>query len=183
MGVQNGAVSSFFSPLLLEAAKVFLLTGQRPLDTLISFSKTKGTVLDTGSSAPVRYAVRQVLDQEYRKEVIRKHGEPLLGLVKSTSGTSKSKTKNDHDNKENDNRSRTKPGGSEAGVKRDFFGRIIINNETAPSSTTSSKPAAGDHHQTSSRHERDRKVWVTFHEGFSNAVRKPITVAELLSEL
>jgi chromosome transmission fidelity protein 18 len=29
----------------------------------------------------------------------------------------------------------------------------------------------------------DNKVWVSFHEGFSNAVRKPITIEELLRGL
>ena len=42
------------------------------------------------------------------------------------------------------------------------------------------------------RQRRDRKgeaedesgrVWVSFHEGFSNAVRKPITLAELMKGL
>ena len=28
--------------------------------------------------------------------------------------------------------------------------------------------------------ELERKVWVSFHEGFSNAVRKPITLEELM---
>jgi len=29
----------------------------------------------------------------------------------------------------------------------------------------------------------DNKVWVTFHEGYSNAVRKPITIEELMRGL
>lgn len=29
----------------------------------------------------------------------------------------------------------------------------------------------------------DNKVWVSFHEGFSNAVRKPLTIEELLRGL
>lgn len=29
----------------------------------------------------------------------------------------------------------------------------------------------------------DNKVWVSYHEGFSNAVRKPITIDELLRGL
>jgi len=66
------------------------------------------------------------------------------------------------------------------GAKRDFFGRVI--NEVLPSKQETSeeprkklKSAAGV--------ERDETVWCSFHEGFSNAVRKPITLAELLSDL
>jgi chromosome transmission fidelity protein 18 len=27
------------------------------------------------------------------------------------------------------------------------------------------------------------RVWITYHEGFSNAVRKPLTLAEIMREL
>ncbi|KAE8551421.1 hypothetical protein EYB25_005308 [Talaromyces marneffei] len=154
-----------------------------PIDTLVGFSKTKGTILDTGSSAPVRYAIRQVLDQEYRKETMRKQGEALLGLPGPGSQLSKNKQSNYGDDKENSNSSRPKLSPDAAGVKRDFFGRIICNNESAPPSTTSNKARQPGQKRNSSGNEHDRKVWVTFHEGFSNAVRKPITIAELLSEL
>ncbi|KAF3402462.1 Chromosome transmission fidelity protein 18 [Talaromyces pinophilus] len=154
-----------------------------PIDTLVGFSKTKGTILDTGSSAPVRYAIRQVLDQEYRKETMRKQGEALLGLSGPGRKSSKNKQPNYNDDKENSNRSRPKLGSDAPGVKRDFFGRIIHNNETAPASTTNNKARQPGHKRNSSGNDHDRKVWVTFHEGFSNAVRKPITIAELLSEL
>ncbi|EED15598.1 sister chromatid cohesion factor (Chl12), putative [Talaromyces stipitatus ATCC 10500] len=155
-----------------------------PIDTLVGFSKTKGTILDAGSSGPVRYAIRQVLDQEYRKETLRKQGETLLGLSGSSNKASKGKQSSKDEDKENANGSRPKLGGPDAaGVKRDFFGRIIRNNETAPASTTSNKARQPAHKRNSSGNDHDRKVWVTFHEGFSNAVRKPITIAELLSEL
>ncbi|KAJ0368786.1 hypothetical protein COL922a_014362, partial [Colletotrichum nupharicola] len=45
-----------------------------PLDSLVTYSKANGL---SSTSGPVRYAVRQVLDQEYRKESIRKHSEAL----------------------------------------------------------------------------------------------------------
>jgi chromosome transmission fidelity protein 18 len=31
--------------------------------------------------------------------------------------------------------------------------------------------------------EVEGKVWVSYHEGFSNAVRKPLTLAELMREM
>jgi chromosome transmission fidelity protein 18 len=114
---------------------------------------------------------------------MRKQGEALLGLSGPGSKSSKNKQPNYDDDKENSNGSRPKLGSDAPGVKRDFFGRIIHNNETALASTTNNKARQPGHKRNSSGNDHDRKVWVTFHEGFSNAVRKPITIAELLSEL
>jgi chromosome transmission fidelity protein 18 len=61
----------------------------------------------------------------------------------------------------------------DAGMKRDFFGRII--NDARP--TSAGKNAAK---VQTTRKEDDGRVWVSFHEGFSNAVRKPITLKELI---
>lgn len=57
--------------------------------------------------------------------------------------------------------------------KRDFFGRII--NDARPTSA-GKNPASVQ----ATRKEDDGRVWVSFHEGFSNAVRKPITLKELI---
>ena len=57
--------------------------------------------------------------------------------------------------------------------KRDFFGRVIVNEESITGTTKqSSKKAMATNDEG--------RVWVTFHEGFSNAVRKPITLKELM---
>lgn len=114
---------------------------------------------------------------------MRKQGETLLGISGPGSKSSKNKQLSNGDDKENVNGSRPKVGPDAPGVKRDFFGRIIRNSETAPTTTTSIKQRQSGHKRNSSGNDHDRKVWVTFHEGFSNAVRKPITLAELLSEL
>lgn len=77
------------------------------------------------------------------------------------------------------------PAGSDAGqkamagssVKRDFFGRVIHesmaqnDSDAAAINPSDEKSKAG------------RQVWVTFHEGFSNAVRKPISLGEMLAGL
>lgn len=114
---------------------------------------------------------------------MRKQGETLLGISGPGSKSSKNKRLSNDDDKENVNGSRPKVGPDAPGVKRDFFGRIIHNSETAPTITTSTKQRQPGHIRNSSDNNHDRKVWITFHEGFSNAVRKPITIAELLSEL
>jgi len=57
-------------------------------------------------------------------------------------------------------------------VKRDFFGRII--DDTGPDSSDQ-QPA-----RTQSGQQEEGMVWVSFHEGSSTAVRKPITLEELM---
>lgn len=59
-------------------------------------------------------------------------------------------------------------------VKKDFFGRIIEAQPLADvkGGLMEKKAAAGQ-----------EKVWVTFHEGLNNAVRKPMTLREFLSGL
>lgn len=59
-----------------------------------------------------------------------------------------------------------------ANTKRDFFGRII--NEARPPGAGTNRPG------TAGKSKDEKRVWVSFHEGYSNAVRKPITLKELL---
>jgi len=125
------------------------------------------------SVAPVRYAIRQVLDQELVKEKLlqnsaAKHARsgPLTGMA-AVDG---------EDDKENET-----PVGKaketlvkDPNAKRDFFGRII--NESRPGSA--GKAPAAEIAKVLGKDEG--RIWVSFHEGFSNAVRKPITLKELL---
>ncbi|KAJ5577697.1 uncharacterized protein N7459_006661 [Penicillium hispanicum] len=131
-----------------------------PIDSLVSFSKLESS----SGSAPVRYAVRQVLDQEYRKETLRKQSDTLstskyaIGKAGGGQGDASQKAM------------------KEGLVKRDFFGRVIqepISEEKKPD----------DHNPADEASKAGRKVWVTYHEGFSNAVRKPISMGELLTGL
>lgn len=142
-----------------------------PLDSLVSFSKIKGHASGGSSAAPVRYAVRQVLDQEYCKQAVRKQSEALT----SSTGPQKSARKSADDQAHGDEQE-PKKSSREAGVKRDFFGRII--HEPSP------QPA--DPNENLAQNEASkagRKAWVTYHDGFSNAVRKPISMSELLAGL
>ncbi|KAL3469964.1 hypothetical protein BJX99DRAFT_240312 [Aspergillus californicus] len=143
-----------------------------PLDTLVSFSKAPSISSSTG---PVRYAVRQVLDQEYRKETIRKHSESLSSVAKSTkAAVTKRATAGDIQAASENMKSKL--------VKRDFFGRVIqepAGDSSKDNGNGNGKASA----QQESGANAGRKVWVTYHDGFSNAVRKPITLAELLGGL
>ncbi|KAL4941925.1 hypothetical protein BDV06DRAFT_193423 [Aspergillus oleicola] len=158
-----------------------------PLDSLISFSKAPGL---SSTSAPVRYAVRQVLDQEYRKESIRKNSEALS----SHSASSSTKSRSSANSKLNPNGAHNPSDAKirSGNVKRDFFGRVIEDlpgqvsgsgngenkeNEDRPGEVKRKSKAAMDNESAG------RKVWVTYHDGFSNAVRKPISLGELLGGL
>lgn len=125
------------------------------------------------TAGPVRYAVRQVLDQELRKEKLVQSS-----LARHARSVAPAIRKHDVDEEDKENQSpldKAKEALSkESGAKRDFFGRII--NESRPMSAgkgTKVQPAIG-------KTKDEGRMWVSFHEGFSNAVRKPVTLKELM---
>ncbi|KAI5252156.1 hypothetical protein E4T42_03623 [Aureobasidium subglaciale] len=89
--------------------------------------------------------------------------------------------------------------GKKSTLKRDFFGRVLVleekeeeeeeeeeeekdaeGEEAAAATTTKKKKkqrkdATGD--------GKEERVWITFHEGYSNAVRKPVSLRELLGAM
>lgn len=123
-----------------------------------------------GGAEAVRFAVRQVLDSEWRKEEVRRGAE----MRKRRMGGDIEEEVERKDGK------RVKVGVKTRAVKRDFFGRAIKDasgcDEKADAERKMGKvekASAGD----------EGRVWVSFHEGFSNAVRKPITLGELMRGL
>lgn len=157
-----------------------------PLDALTSFETAAPTA---APAAPVRYAVRQVLDQEYRKELLRRQNEARQARYRAGGGVASGLEPGAMDDAyglDNGKENESKKGSGAKGlaVKRDFFGRII--NEALPSALS----GAGSEESASSGVRKKRKlggagqetnkVWVSYHEGFSNAVRKPITLEELM---
>lgn len=149
----------------------------------MTFSKIKGTQLaSASSSAPVRYAVRQVLDQEYRKETKRKQTGALSTSSSSSSITSKKSTKGSgqDDGNDKDDAVAITQNATATGVKRDFFGRII---KDAVPKASGSETGTGEENAVPRTEKNNKKVYVSFHEGFSNAVRKPISMSEFLAGL
>lgn len=76
--------------------------------------------------------------------------------------------------------------------KRDFFGRLVVKESVADSSGGGG--AKGGHFRNGSsgslsrgkggsKGKDENKVWVSFHEGFSNAVRRPVRVEDILDGL
>lgn len=143
----------------------------RDLDTLSTF-ETGSSLLS--SQAPTRYAVRQVLDQELQKTIAAK--ENASRLARLTAGGGGGILPHDQD-KENETVPDTKLSKLEElkalevkSVKRDFFGRVIVERPAAANSGKRRKKEV---------QERD-KVWVTYNEGINNAVRKPISLDEFM---
>lgn len=144
------------------------LTITRPLDTLTAFQTDKSS---SSSAAPVRYAVRQVLDQEFRKKKTLQESRARQARS-SVLAESVNNVDEDKENEGDHAKMHIRQDVKAAPVKRDFFGRII--NEV--------RPASGGRDAEKAREavNEEGRVWVSFHEGFSNAVRKPITLKELL---
>lgn len=146
-----------------ESERQKLTIRNSPIDSLVAFSKMPSNTLSSGT-APVRYAVRSVLDQEYRKETQRKASD-ARGLTSGKSELAKAAA------------GPSQKAIREGLVKRDFFGRVIQDPVRDPTDLSNASQANDEGSKAG------RKVWVTYHEGFSNAVRKPISMGELLAGL
>ena len=141
----------------------------RALDELATYE----TLSRVGqATAPARYAIRQALDQEYQKYLVRQRAEAAQSRFKAGST---------HDHIECSNAVDTSrvvlmaaTNSKVPVLRRDFFGRVV--NDDQPQYADPSEGDPGKLLVINS----DKKVWVSFHEGFSNAVRKPITLAELM---
>ena len=140
----------------------FVFRMEPPLDTLASFE----TLADKKDDK-VRYAVRSVLEMEWKKESARvdmenrkrRGGQETEEVVVPEETEEDVAKKLDEANKK--------------ASKRDFFGRIIKEKPHVEGEVRKKTRQEGD----------DDRIWVSFHEGFSNAVRKPITIDELFRGL
>lgn len=124
---------------------------------------------------PVRYAVRQVLDQELQKTIAAR--EAASRQARFRAGGADDEEVDQFmlsDDKEN---SRAQEKGLPIippVVKRDFFGRVIVEKvQPLHDADGNERPVEVE----------QRKVWVTFHEGLNNAVRKPLALEEFLRGL
>ena len=121
----------------------------------------------------MRYGVRQVLDQEYQKNIILLHNATRQARFKA--GNPDDDTVYNVPDKEH------KIDFTEKVItaKKDFFGRTV--KEAVPLQEIDINGDLQDVKVKKGKGEN--KVWVSYHEGFSNAVRKPITMEELMRGL
>ena len=142
-------------------------------------------------AAPVRYSIRQAMEQEHKKFLIQQSNDArqaryLAGRAADPDATASG----DDATLKNPDQPRSDlnpllPAKSAligAAVKLDFFGRPIKITDDRPSSAHGGKGTgrAGAAGNGDPGRLEEGKVWLTYHEGFSNAVRKPITLDELL---
>lgn len=132
-----------------------------PLDSLASFETLSGKKDDK-----VRYAVRSVLETEWKKESVRIEAEARKRRGGQVDGEDAPETEElDVEAVVEENKK---------AVKRDFFGRIIKDVPLAHGAKPPKQVV---------KNNDEGRIWVSFHEGFSNAVRKPITIDELMRGL
>jgi chromosome transmission fidelity protein 18 len=147
------------------------------LDSLSAYE----TMSSGDGATAVRYAVRQVLEMEWKKESVRRGEEAR-----------KRRMGGNLEDYEEEMEAKKKGGPRKAidlrvkGAKRDFFGRVVTiiapTLEESESALTNGGPKKKTKAGRSAGAEEGR-VWVSFNEGFSNAVRKPITLKELMEGL
>lgn len=151
------------------------LTSRRPLDILVTFETNPNAA---SAPAPVRYAVRQVLDQEYQKNVIVRENAARQARYRAGN------LNDDIDfsfvkSKENEGHQAVE---RVLGPTKDFFGRLVVEDTTVLQEIDGNSEIDKKKGKWKLGKE-DTKVWVTYHEGYSNAVRKPLTIEELLRGL
>lgn len=131
------------------------------------------------TTAPARYAIRQALDQEYQKYLLRQRADARQARYKAGGGIT-SEAGLGVEDKESASTEEDGVKLNPVAIKHDFFGRII--DIALPAAKGRSSQGESEEWQNSKSDEKakERKVWVSFHEGFSNAVRKPITLDELM---
>lgn len=150
-----------------------------PLDTLVTFL----TSPIKNDATNVRYAVRQVLDQEYQKNIIVRENKARQARFKMGNVDGEDEEYSFEKGKFGRGKSEKKVLGVGTGneIKKDFFGRVLEDRGVRKGGDVGA--GAGENRGTGEKKVPEKKVWVTFHEGFSNAVRKPITIGELMRGL
>ncbi|CAN8103184.1 unnamed protein product [Discula destructiva] len=146
------------------------------LDILSTYETAGAHVLAT--QIPVRYAVRQVLDQELQKTIALRDTAAARARFTAGGGTIEhaalDQLQHPHNDKENAGQKKSAAAAPVTLVKRDFFGRVIVEVPLYDiDGNRQAKPAEPVANQ----------VWVTYHEGLNNAVKKPLTLEEFLRGL
>ncbi|KAJ4327296.1 Chromosome transmission fidelity protein 18 [Fusarium piperis] len=171
ISLQKGRIES---ESLVNRGPQYVYRMEPDIDALAIFET--GASLLLSSAAPTRYAVRQVLDQELRKTNLER--EALARQARFQAGNPSGRLENlvQAANAKNDKIIELESAKDTSSVKRDFFGRII---EARPIVQTGKESTEQRAHKT----EKERKVWVTYHEGLNNAVRKPMSLQEFMRGL
>ena len=165
--VDAGAVTQI-SGVTTNAGRIYRMNPA--LDALSVFETATG-----GGLEKVRFAVRQILDQEYGRDATRRDHEARAARMQTPGGVADAHETHNSDQDKNNLAAVVATTSSSTALKRDFFGRSVAS--LASSSLTASADHAGP---VRGAPQSEGRIWVTYHEGFSNAVKKPITMKELM---
>ncbi|KAI5783185.1 hypothetical protein DFH27DRAFT_578609 [Peziza echinospora] len=149
------------------------------------------------TTEPVRYAVRQVMVQDLAKYMLqqkiaaREQRVAKMGGVNPSASSSSSSSSSA--NLKSGKTAAAAPviPGSGTALKRDFFGRAVADDVMGGGETKRRRKddlavgggGAGGGAGDGSAVVHVGKVWVTFNEGFSNAVKKGVTLEEFMGGL
>lgn len=143
---------------------------------------------------PTRYAIRQVLDQELYKHkiLLASQARQARGNGLPTISSTHLITDADKENIQPSTTSNPNPQvQTSTKIARDFFGRPIaqpaglevdtsISKKKLDASSIAKSTAMKGKAQGDGNESEGGRIWVSFNEGFSNAVRKPITLTDLM---
>ncbi|RYP05817.1 hypothetical protein DL765_009732 [Monosporascus sp. GIB2] len=152
------------------------------LDVLATFETSAAAV--HGTQAPTRYAVRQVLDQELQKTKMLRDSSARQARFRAGNTAGDADFDDDDAAADKENARPDKKDPPAAGVKKDFFGRVI-RTEARPLRERDGNGGGGQRGKAGAETlgKGETKVWVTFYEGLNNAVRKPLSLDELMRGL
>ena len=136
----------------------------RDLDALSAY-ETAANLLS--SQVPTRYAVRQVIDQELPKTILTLEARARQARFLAGGDPTSSAPLPVIESRESALLDDVK---TATAIKRDFFGRVV---EARPLAELVDKDA-------DRVRAEQTKVWVTYHEGLNNAVRKPMSYQEFM---
>jgi chromosome transmission fidelity protein 18 len=141
----------------------FVWRMEPPIDVLGTFETAVGR-----KEGKERYAVRSVLEQEWRTESARLDMENR----KRRGGQTELDELPESQIEEKTTEQKVAEANARA-VKRDFFGRVIKEKPLVVGAKKKVENVGGD----------VGRIWVSFNEGYSNAVRKLVTLDELMRGL
>lgn len=144
--------------------------------------ETAGGNTRAGAGEKVRYAVRQVLEQEHSRELVRREQASANARVAKAVGEISNVADEERERdlkKVIDNVGVTVT--TTTAVKRDFFGRpVVVPEKNAEHGGDVEDDVMGQKKTRKVSGEAEGRIWISYNEGFSNAVKKPITMKELL---
>ncbi|KAJ1720880.1 Chromosome transmission fidelity protein 18 [Coemansia erecta] len=162
-----------------DAEGQYVYRVEPPVDRLAGFVGRKSA----RRVMPLRYAVRQMLAQEMERRRVRSaadRGEDQAGVGGMKDGNAAEAAKREYLGRLFADPlaavgcpSGELPDAGAAFVTKDFFGRPVVKKQQSKTSPATSA-------QTMQKQQQQPKAWFHFFEGFSNAVRKPTRMSELL---